>query len=65
MCELLFGEWDMQHEFARIRKKTQNEIMAAYHKNLPKHSMDFSFFTDFEKVKYQIIYKLINYEQVR
>ena len=41
----------------------QNEIMAAYHKNLPKHSMDFSFFTDFEKVKYQIIYKLINYEQ--
>lgn len=39
------------------------DIIEAYQKHIPKESMDFSFFTDYHKVKFQIIYKLINYEQ--
>lgn len=39
------------------------DIIETYKKHLPKESMDFSFFTDYDKVKFQIIYKLINYEQ--
>lgn len=40
-----------------------DDIIASYQNNLPKESMDLSFFTDYHKVKYHIIYKLINYEQ--
>lgn len=38
-------------------------IIASYQDNLPKNNMDLSFFTDYNKVKYQIIYKLVNYGQ--
>lgn len=40
-----------------------DDIITAYHDNLPNENMDFSFFTDYNKVKYHIIYKLINYKQ--
>lgn len=36
------------------------DIIASYRDNLPAQNMDFSFFTDYEKVKYRIVYKLIN-----
>jgi len=39
------------------------EIIELYQKNLPTENIDFSFFTDYEKVKYHIIYKLVNYKQ--
>lgn len=38
-------------------------IIASYQDNLPQKNMDLSFFTDYNKVKYQIIYKLVNYMQ--
>lgn len=40
-----------------------DDIVIAYQNNLPVENMDFSFFTDYDKIKYQIIYKLINYNQ--
>lgn len=40
-----------------------DEIIASYQDNLPQNDMDLSFFTDYHKVKYHIIYKLINYDQ--
>lgn len=40
-----------------------DDIIIAYQKNVPKEQIDFSFFMDYDKVKYQIIYKLINYRQ--
>ncbi len=40
-----------------------DDIIASYQDNLPKVNMDLSFFTDYSKVKYHIIYKLIHYEQ--
>lgn len=40
-----------------------DNIITAYEENLPKEDMDFSFFTEYEKVKYHIIYKLIHYEK--
>lgn len=37
------------------------EILASYHKNRSTESLDLSFFTDYQKVKHNIIYKLIHY----
>ena len=39
------------------------DILTAYHRNRPAQSLDLSFFTDFQKVKYNIIYKLIHYDR--
>lgn len=40
-----------------------DDIILAYQNNIPKENIDFSFFMDYDKVKYQIIYKLINYKK--
>lgn len=40
-----------------------DEIIASYQKNLPDQNMDLTFFTDYNKAKYHIIFKLINYSQ--
>lgn len=42
-----------------------DDILCAYHKNTPKGKIDISFFTDFEKVKEHLIFKLVNYERNR
>lgn len=39
------------------------DIMLSYHKNAPKKNIDITFFTNFEKVKDHIIFKLVNYER--
>lgn len=39
------------------------DIMLSYRKNAPVKNIDISFFTDFEKVKDHIIFKLVNYER--
>lgn len=40
-----------------------NDIIITYQNNLPRENIDFTFFMDYDKIKYQIIYKLINYDQ--
>lgn len=39
------------------------EIRTIYQHNKPAHSVDISFFTNYEKVQSRIIFKLINYER--
>ncbi len=39
------------------------DIILAYQNNVPKENIDFSFFMDYDKVKHQIIYKLINHRR--
>ena len=39
------------------------DIIAAYRENLPAERIDISFFTDYEKVKNRIVFKLINYDR--
>ena len=39
------------------------DILLRYKKNAPKAPIDISFFTDYEKVRKQIIFKLVNYER--
>lgn len=40
-----------------------NDIISSYQENLPEENIDLSFFTDYSKIKYRVIYKLINYAQ--
>ena len=40
-----------------------DDILTAYHENLPEETFDISSFKDFEKAKPQIIMKLVNYER--
>lgn len=41
------------------------DIIASYHRSRSDTNLDLSFFTDYQKVRYHIIYKLINYEKNR
>lgn len=40
-----------------------NDILSLYHSNLCMSNFDLSFFTDYEKIKDRIVYKLISYRQ--
>ena len=40
-----------------------SEILLAYEQHSPKQNIDVSFFTDYNKVKEHIIFKLVNYER--
>lgn len=41
------------------------DILTCYEENRPKKDIDITFFTDYEKVKDHVIFKLINYERNR
>ncbi|MBO5302479.1 MAG: hypothetical protein J6A92_00350 [Lachnospiraceae bacterium] len=41
----------------------EQEIIEVYKKNKSSKNMDLSFFTDYQKVKSNIVYKLVHYEQ--
>lgn len=41
------------------------DILFLYHQNVPAKNFDTASFTDFSKVKHQIIFKLVNYEKNR
>lgn len=40
-----------------------DDILHSYQEHLPNQSIDLSFFTDYSKVKYHIIYKLVHYQK--
>ena len=54
-----YEDYRMGKDFSKI----VDEIIFSYYDHLPNENMDFSFFTDYQQVKYKIIYKLINYEK--
>lgn len=41
----------------------RDEILQAYQNSRSSENMDLSFFTDYQKVKYRIVYKIIHYEK--
>lgn len=54
-----------QYENGRSLSDIENDILATYHENCPSRNIDISFFTDYNKVKSRIIFKLVNYERNR
>ena len=54
-----------QYESGRSLPDIEEDILCAYHENRPSCNIDISFFTDYDKVKSRIIYKLVNYERNR
>lgn len=54
-----------QYEKGRSLSDIRQDILSVYHENCPAGHIDISFFTDYDKVKSRIIFKLINYERNR
>lgn len=54
-----------QYEKGRSLSDIKQDILSAYRENCPSGRIDISFFTDYDKVKSRIIFKLINYERNR
>ncbi|MCI5874186.1 MAG: DUF5688 family protein [Clostridiales bacterium] len=56
-----FKQYENGHSLSDI----ENDILKVYHDNRPSDNIDISFFTDYDKVKSRIIFKLVNYERNR
>lgn len=54
-----YAQYKEGRQFSDIFK----EILSVYEANKPSDSVDVSFFTDYDKVKSRIIFKLINYKR--
>jgi hypothetical protein len=54
-----YEEYEQEGDFEQVFQK----MTAVYKQNRPSCSMDVSFFTDFERIRPRIAYKLVNYEQ--
>lgn len=52
-----------QHTEGRNIDDICHEILSIYKESCPAHNIDVSFFTDYEKMKERIIFKLINYSR--
>ena len=54
-----------QYLHGKSISEIHHEILRTYHEHTPKNKIDISFFTDFQKAKKHIIFKLVNYERNR
>lgn len=54
-----------QYQKGKPLSKIYQDILSTYEESKPKDSIDISFFTDYEKVKSRIVFKLVNYERNR
>jgi hypothetical protein len=54
-----YEEYEQEGDFEQVFQK----MLTVYEQNRPSCSMDVSFFTDFERIRPRIVYKLVNYEQ--
>ena len=52
-----------QYEKGRSLSDIKQDILSVYRENCPSGRIDISFFTDYDKIKSRIIFKLINYER--
>lgn len=52
-----------QYEKGRALADIKQDILSVYRENCPSGRIDISFFTDYDKIKSHIIFKLINYER--
>ncbi len=53
----------MKHENGNSLSDVLDELIENYEAYRPATPIDVSFFTDFEKVKHRIVYKVVNYEK--
>lgn len=56
-----FKQYEMGHSLSDI----EEDILNTYQENCPSRNIDISFFTDYDKVKSRIVFKLVNYERNR
>lgn len=54
-----------EYENGRSLSDIEEDILNTYHEHCPSQNIDITFFTDYEKVKSRIIFKLVNYERNR
>lgn len=54
-----------QYEHGRSISDIEDDILKTYHEYAPMQTIDISFFTDYDKVKSHIVFKLINYDHNR
>lgn len=54
-----------QYEKGKTLDEICREILDIYRQHCPSHSIDVSFFTDYNQIKSRIVFKLINYEKNR
>lgn len=52
-----------QYEKGRPLSDIKQDILSVYRENCPSKRIDISFFTDYDKVKSRIVFKLINYDR--
>lgn len=52
-----------QYQNGKPLNDIYHDILMTYEQNKPKSCIDISFFTEYEKVKNRIVFKLINYER--
>lgn len=62
---LYLNHYFTQYEKGRSLPEIEDDILNTYHESCPGRSIDISFFTDYDKVKSRIIFKLVNYERNR
>lgn len=62
---IYLDEFYEQYNMGSEMKTIFEEIMKLYEQNSENLDMDFSFFTDFVRVRDKILYKLLNYEENR
>lgn len=62
---IYLDEFYEQYNLGCEMKKIFEEIIKLYEENSDNLNMDFTFFTDYTRVKDKILYKLLNYEENR
>lgn len=54
-----------QYQNGKAFREIMQDILTIYRDNIPESNIDISFFTSYDKVKTQIVFKLINYDRNR
>lgn len=60
---IYLNQYFRQYEDGRPLSTICQDILTLYHENKPSGNIDITFFTDYDKVKSRIIFKLINFER--
>lgn len=60
---IYLGYYYHQYENGKSFTDILNDILQIYREHCPRENIDISFFTDYDKVKSHITFKLINYER--
>lgn len=62
---IYLNEYYERYQRGTTPQEIISDILEIYHTHKTDHKIDVSFFTDYDKVKSRIVFKLINYERNR